>query len=646
MPSPTFTCIRCEFRAFISLYLPPTQPWQSRRTMATAMRQRKKPSRMVLSSDVSLSSEQERKRRTIPSPFGGMNQTEARIPGRREPPRVAHTRAAVQRTNTSDGNEVKRVREKTTSKKEDREPFHALKMQQTLTPLSYNRRSAIKEMLDSIQSFEQFNLLPDVSSAIYTQALAGMTELVPTPVQKLAIPALLSKKGEFEKSKRRDADGTPKFDQFLLAAETGSGKTLAYLLPVIDAIKRQEELDKVMEVEREKEEDRKKIEKRDSLGLYDLEAPDMEPPHSNMGRPRALILLPSSELVAQVGKVVKLMGHTVKYKSAPISSNLSPTVIRNRLFNPNGIDIVVSTPHLLSSIAEKDPNILSRVTHIVVDEADSLLDRSFSSTTTSLVDRATPTLKQLILCSATIPRSLDTFLDKRFPTIKRLVTPKLHSIPRRVQLGVVDIDKAPYNGQRQLACADVIWQIGKSVHDDTSSHHTVKCMLVFVNEREQAEELATYLASKGIEAVPLTRDTPEARQSEILSVFTERTAVEGEEKTQQKDAKGRTFRDFVPFAETPSSPTASSSSRPSNKMLPNTKVLVTTDLGSRGIDTLAVRHVILYDVPHTTIDFVHRLGRTGRMGRRGRGIVLVGKHDRKDIVREVKEAMFKGQALI
>lgn len=611
-----------------------------------AMRPRKKPSRMVLSSDVGLSSEQEKKRRAVPSPFGGMNQTEARIAVRRESPRVTRARAATQRTINSDGTEIKRTREKSTSKKDDREPFHALKMQQTLTPLSYNRRGAIKEMLDSIQSFEQFNLLPDVSSAIYTQALAGMTELVPTPVQKLAIPALLSKKGEFEKSKRRDADGIPKFDQFLLAAETGSGKTLAYLLPVIDALKRQEERDKAREAEQKDEEAKRKAEERDGLGLYDLEGPDMEAPHSTMGRPRALILLPSSELVAQVGKVVKLMGHTIKYKSAAISSNLSPTVIRNRLFSPNGIDIVVSTPHLLSSIAEKDPNILSRVTHIVIDEADSLLDRSFSSTTTSLIDRATPTLRQLILCSATIPRSLDSFLDKRFPTIKRLVTPKLHSIPRRVQLGVVDIDKAPYSGQRQLACADVIWQIGKSVHDDTSSHHTVKCMLVFVNEREQAEELAAYLASKGIEAVPLTRDTPEARQSEILSVFTERTAVEGEEKTQEKDAKGRSFRDFVPFAESSSSSLSSSSARPASKTLPNTKVLVTTDLGSRGIDTLAVRHVILYDVPHTTIDFVHRLGRTGRMGRRGRGIVLVGKHDRKDIVREVKEAMFKGQALI
>jgi ATP-dependent RNA helicase MRH4, mitochondrial len=51
-------------------------------------------------------------------------------------------------------------------------------------------------------------------------------------------------------------------------------------------------------------------------------------------------------------------------------------------------------------------------------------------------------------------------------------------------------------------------------------------------------------------------------------------------------------------------------------------------------------------VPHTTIDFIHRLGRAGRMGRRGRGIVLVGKSDRRDIVAEVKESMFMGQALV
>jgi ATP-dependent RNA helicase MRH4 len=617
-----------------------------------AMRQRKKPSRMSLSRDVARlpAAAGSGMERAPSDPFGGMNQTEARIGGRTmsrsraELPRRPSARqgkvAITPRTVARQRPDIveKPLRMTKTDKKE-RPLFHALKMQATLTPLSYNQRTILKEKLAKIESFEQFGLRPDVNSATYSQALAGMTDIVPTPIQKLAIPALLSKKGQYQKTKT--TDNGPQFDQFLLAAETGSGKTLAYLLPVLNAIKAQEELDKIEEADRKAQKEKER-EERSQKNVFELDPPELSnSPHST-SRPRAIILLPSAELVTQVGGLVKLLSHTVKYRSAPISASHSPTVIRNRLFNPNGIDIVVSTPHLIASIAEKEPHILSRVQHLVIDEADSLLDRSFSPITCGIIDRAAPSLKQLILCSATIPRSLDSFLDKRFPQATRLVTPKLHSIPRRVQLGVVDIDKAPYQGNRSLACADITWSIGKATHDDAEATHAVKSIIVFVNERETAEEVAKYLSAKGIDAVALTRDTGEQRQSEILSAFTSALRIEGDVKEPVSDRK-RQFRDFIPFDK---EPTDLSASGKNHRRLPNTKVLVTTDLGSRGIDTLAVRHVILYDVPHTTIDFVHRLGRTGRMGRRGRGIVLVGKHDRKDVVREVKEAMFKGQALI
>lgn len=617
--------------------------------MGTTQRVRRKPSRMSLSQDVARSptSFGESRGRARPGPFGGMNQTEARIEGRIVTRTREIPRSRVDARRPSMSTEKPGL---TKTAKEEKPLFHALKMQATLTPLAYNQRTAIKEKLALIESFEQFNLLPDVQSAVYTQALEGMTDVVPTPAQKLALPALLSRKGEHEKRKKNKDDESPQYNQFLIAAETGSGKTLAYLLPVIDAIKRQEVIDKEEEVARKEQEETTRAEDK-KRNVFEIDPPELSnPPHSTTGRPRAIILLPSSELVTQVGGVVKSLSHTIKYRSAPISSIHTPNRIRNRLYDPKGIDIIISTPHLISSIADKDPNILSRVTHLIVDEADSLLDRSFAPTTSEIIDRVAPSLKQLILCSATIPRSLDSFLDKRFPTIKRLVTPKLHSIPRRVQLGVVDIEKDPYRGNRNLACADVIWTIGKAVHDDTESTHTVKSMIVFVNERDTAEEVAAYLASKGIDAVALTRDTTEQRQSEILSSFTSASRIEGEDKPSEKK---RGFRDFIPFDQSSLSPPTTGSSFGSSAILsrptrhlPNTKVLVATDLGSRGIDTLAVRHVILYDVPHTTIDFVHRLGRMGRMGRRGRGIVLTGKHDRKDVVAEVKNAMFKGQALI
>lgn len=516
------------------------------------------------------------------------------------------------------------------NKKPRAEGFKALKMQQSLAPVSYNNRTAIKERISELDSFDSFSFLPSVQGSIATQALKGLEDIVPTPVQRIAIPALL---GEVSRYARKRP--VKEREEFLIAAETGSGKTLAYLLPTINAVKRAEAQDAEVEAyEKAKQEEELR---QNNLTLVSPPLTNM--PHPTTGRPRAIILLPTSELVAQVGNLVKSLSHTVKFRSALISSAFSGKVIRNRLFSPQGLDVLISTPHLLSSIADSDPNILSRVTHLIIDEADSLLDRGFSPLTSAIIDRATPSLQQLVLCSATIPRSLDSFLRKRFPDIRRLVTPNLHAIPRRVQLGVVDVEKDPYRGNKNLACADTIWTIGKAAAEHEGPDKNimdVKRMLVFVNEREKAAEVAEYLVSKGVDAVALSRDTPEHRQSEILADFTTAAAL-----TTPRVSHPGSLADNQPNYLPPGS-----TAPPTKRSLPNTKVLVTTDLGSRGIDTLAVRHVILYDVPHSTIDFIHRLGRTGRMGRRGRGIVLVGKNDRRDVVAEVKEGMFKGQALI
>lgn len=527
------------------------------------------------------------------------------------------------------------------------ETFKALKMQRTLSPVSYKQRSSVKERIAEIETFDEFALLPLVKDSIATQALTGMEEITPTPIQRIAIPAFLGQ--EIGARRRRSsAAKIGEMEQYLIAAETGSGKTLAYLLPVIDAVKRAEVVDLDVEAHKKALAQEKQI-----SNPYAVEAPPLtNQPHPTTGRPRAIILLPTSELVTQVGSLTKLLSHTVRFRSSMISSAYTGRVIRNRLFTPSGIDILISTPHLLSSIAESDPNILSRVSHLVIDEADSLMDRSFAPTTSAIIDRATPSLKQLILCSATIPRSLDTYLHKRFPDMHRLVTPNLHAIPRRVQLGVVDVEKDPYRNNKNLACADTIWSIGKAAAEHVLSHSgsteidrmDIKRILVFVNEREKTTEVAEYLQSKGIDAIALNRDTPEQRQSELLASFTSaipETVSLPSTPTPPSSAYPPSGPNYVPAVHTPQKNTP-----PPRRSLPNTKVLVTTDLGSRGIDTLAVRHVILYDVPHSTIDFIHRLGRTGRMGRRGRGIVLVGKGDRKDVVREVRQGMFMGQALI
>jgi ATP-dependent RNA helicase MRH4 len=554
--------------------------------------------------------ERGRPRKSKNSPWAGMNQTEARV---RDMP---SQRSAAELKRSTQGKETK--------KREDG-GYKALKMQQSLSTVSYGARSAVKDRISTINAFSTFDLLPEVHDSISPQALKSLEEVSPTPIQKLAIPALL---GHQDKKRRRATGETPSkgMEQFLLAAETGSGKTLAYLLPAIDALKRAE----AIENEREKQEGEKQVEQKET-NLFELEAPPVHVPHPTTGRPKIIILVPTAELVDQVGELAKSMSHTIKFRAALISSAYSGVVVRNRLFSPNGIDLLVSTPHLLASITQADPNVLSRVTHLIVDEADSLFDRSFSPLTCEILDRATPSLKQLVLCSATIPKRLDSYLRERFPDIRRLATPNLHAIPRRVQLGIVDVEKEPYQGNKDLACADTIWSIGKSAaehSDDVDAQadwQRTKRVIVFVNEREKTIELTDYLSGKGIDAVALNRDVDLRRQGEILSAFTSSGADKKEDDTSMRKKEAR---------------------KQGIKQLPNTKVLVVTDLASRGIDTTAVRHVVLYDVPHTTIDFIHRLGRTGRMGRRGRGIVLVGKGDRKDVVKEVREGMFKGQALI
>lgn len=500
----------------------------------------------------------------------------------------------------------------------------ALKMQRALATISYGQRTSIKERMQEIQSFDQFDLLPVVKEAVAQEALKGMTEIKPTPVQRLAIPALLGQ--PMGKKPRRPKSDNGR-EEFLLAAETGSGKTLAYLVPAVNAIKKGDAEDELVAAYNE----RLAAEKEHRGGAPVSEWIEKFEPHPNTARPRVVVLVPTAELVDQVTAVAKKLAHYTKFKVRPLSATLSPLKNQRNLYSPIGVDMIIATPHLLATIAKSDPNVLSRVSHLVIDEADSLLDRSFSGDTTSIVDRAMPSLKQLILCSATIPRRLDTYMEEQFPYINRITTPNLHAIPRRVQLGVIDVSKDPYRNNKMLACADAIWSIGKEAakHEvnGPKDEIDVKRIMVFVNERETTQQVADYLVSKGIDAIALHRDTEEHRKSEMLASFTSNEPM--------KIAKPATSENGEDKAVSPT-----------RRHLPNTKVIVATDLASRGIDTLAVRFVVLYDVPHTTIDFIHRLGRAGRMNRRGRGIVLVGKDDRRDVVAEVKESMYMGQALV
>src|SRR5580704_12277742 len=102
---------------------------------------------------------------------------------------------------------------------------------------------------------------------------------------------------------------------------------------------------------------------------------------------------------------------------------------------------------------------------------------------------------------------MDNYLRQNYPDIRRLTTPNLHAIPRRVQMGIVDVEGGNYHGNKDLACADTIWSIGRTPQeffdegfDKVKERSSLKRILVFVNEREKTVDLAQYLQSKGIDA--------------------------------------------------------------------------------------------------------------------------------------------------
>ena len=211
-------------------------------------------------------------------------------------------------------------------RKDERRGFKALKMQKALTTISYGQRTSVKARIQQLESFDHFDLLPSIKEAIASDVLKGMIDIKPTPVQRLAIPALLGQDtGSSRRSRAKPISGR---EEFLLAAETGSGKTLAYLLPSINALKKAEADDPEIAAFKQRLEEEKALRNDPSYrGRSTFE------PHPSTARPRIIVLVPTAELVDQVGAVSKALSHIVKFKTGRMSANFSAKVIERDLYS-------------------------------------------------------------------------------------------------------------------------------------------------------------------------------------------------------------------------------------------------------------------------------------------------------------------------
>ncbi|CAO3687993.1 unnamed protein product [Umbelopsis ramanniana] len=375
-------------------------------------------------------------------------------------------------------------------------------------------------------SFNELGLRPQVLNAALTGPLKDVEDPQPTEIQALAIPKILH---------------ASSFRQFLCAAETGSGKTLAYLLPTMHELKIQEE---------------------------------KNPRIRRLDHPRAIILVPTRELVTQVLRTCKSLSHVAKLRAEQLTSRLSRSRLVDSLAS-SPIDILVTTPTSLLSHVEDGTLSMADVSHLIIDEADTLFDSGWGDECKQVLDTLNKIAEhrhleqKVIIVSATLPRSL-----------VKITTPSLHKSLPNLKQSFVDLTR--FKGNRQIGLLEVL---KKNIKDEKT--------LIFCNTKKSVELTHRFLQSKGIEALALYKDAPMSREETLRNFSLPTNATDGEEATDERN-----------------------------------NMLISTDIASRGVDTTFVNHVILYDFPSSVIDYLHRVGRTARAGRNGKATGLIGRKDK------------------
>ncbi len=335
-----------------------------------------------------------------------------------------------------------------------------------------------------------------------TRALdeAGYRE--PTPIQRQAIPVLLE---------GRDLLGL---------AQTGTGKTAAFCLPLMQQL----------------------------MGAH-------EPRKSHSVR--ALILAPTRELAIQIHESVRTYSRHLHLRSGVVVGGMSigPQI---KMLAP-GLDILIATPGRLLDLLNQRQVRLDGVSHLVLDEADRMLDMGFIRDIRKII-AALPKKRRSMMFSATMPKD-----------VEELGAFILHQ-PARID--IAPQKRTADNIEQQVYFVPAAQK--RALLAQLLEDNAVERVLVFTRTKHTANKVSEFLTKQGHAADAIHGNKSQGARQRALGRFRSGEA----------------------------------------------RILVATDIAARGIDIDAVTHVVNFELPNEPESYVHRIGRTARAGATGVAIAF------------------------
>lgn len=369
------------------------------------------------------------------------------------------------------------------------------------------------------ESFDDFGL-----SAPLLRAIKKVNFVKPTPVQSETIPIALQ---------GRDV---------CASAVTGSGKTAAFLVPVIEQLLRH--------------------------------------PADERGT-RALILSPTRELAQQTFAVLsQLTQYTSLTALLLVGGFVSPREEEAKLLALP--DIVVATPgRFVDHVKNLARFRLDRVSMLVLDEADRLLDNGFMPQLEEIV-RSVPEERQVLLVTATMTAPVESLVDLALRRPVRVALDALYRVSDSLSQEFVRVTKE--NREPSLIA--------------TVSKVCTRRTVVFFRTKHACHRVYALFRALGMPAVELHGDMSQMRRFEALAAFANGAA----------------------------------------------EFLLASDIAARGLDIAGVENVINYHMPQNMSHYIHRVGRTARIGNNGRAISFIGEEDRelmRDVIRNSHNPVHK-----